>query len=169
VQAQHKRRPFQQRPIKHLRFANITAAVARSALENREGPWAQQESFLRDIRHTGAIDGDTIFHPSSKGPDRICMSLRLFTSETGAVVTQNIDVMETKAANIGSHLSLGTPLRIEVFAYHNKAEAEFEDLDELLIRFVEPYIAKFREVMNHKKFLPGQPVRCHLLQQGLGS
>jgi hypothetical protein len=152
-----------------LRFANITAVVARSALENREGPWAQQESFLRDIRHTGAVDGDAIFHPSSKGPDRICMSLRLFTTELGRAITQNVDVMETKTSNIGSHLSLGTPLRIEAFSYHKrKDECEFEDLDELLIRFVEPYIAKFREVMHHKKFLAGQPVRRCYLTSWLG-
>jgi SH2 domain len=106
----------------------------------------------------GARDGDAIFHPSSKGPDRLSLSIRLF-STAAAPVIQNIDVCETKASKVGNHLTLGTPLRIEVFQYHDKAELEFEDLDEVLVRFVGPYVAKFREVQHHRKFLDLPPVR----------
>jgi hypothetical protein len=87
------------------------------------------------------------------------MSMRLFTTESGVPVTQNIDVLETKSSKVGNHLTLGTPLRIEVFQYHNAQDLEFEDLDELLVRFVGPYTAKFRELQSHRKFSSGAPVR----------
>lgn len=159
LQARNKRRAFQQRPIKHPRFANITAALARSALENREGPWSQQDKFVRDIRPSGAVDGDVVYHPSSKGADRLGMSIRLITTADRVIVTQNIDLMETKSGGVGSHLQLGTPLRIEVFGYHTPGELEFEDLDEVLVAFAEPYCHKLREICAHKKFVTGPPVR----------
>jgi hypothetical protein len=49
TQARFKRRQFQQRPIQHPRFANISAAVARSALANHEGAWGNQDKFLREV------------------------------------------------------------------------------------------------------------------------
>ena len=161
LQAKLKRRAFQQRPIQHPRFANLSAAAARAALANADGAWAGQDKFLREVRHDGARDADAIFHPSSKGSDRLSLSMRLFTASGGHPVIQNVDVLETKSnRGAGGHLTLGTPLKIEVFQYHGALE--FEDLDEVLARFVAPYAARFADVRRHRKFVDATVVRSTL-------
>ena len=158
MQARLKRRQIQHRPIQHPRFANISAAAARAALSNHDGPWGQQDKFRREISQDGATDGDALFSPSSKGADRLSLSIRLF-STADAPIVQNIDLMETKTTKVGTHLTLGTPLKIRVFQYHKDEDLSFDDLDEVLVRFVTPYVHKFAEIRRHKKFVEGPPVR----------
>ena len=86
------------------------------------------------------------------------MSIRLFTTERGATVVTNIDVLETKAAGANAHLTLGTPLKIGVFAHLPQKDCQFEDLDELIARFGHPFAQRFQEIQRHRKYFAGPPV-----------
>ena len=57
------------------------------------------------------------------------------------------DIREGKKK--GGHLSLGTPLKITISTSLKKEET-FEDLDEIMARYVEPLFEKFQEVVNHR-------------------
>ena len=54
---------------------------------------------------------------------------------------------------MGSHLTLGTPLTIEMLG--GKEKETYEDLDEVVARYVEPYVANVKELVRHRKFREG--------------
>ena len=61
----------------------------------------------------------------------------------------HMDVQETKEpGGIGNHLRLGTPLH--VIGPSAKPKDAYEDLDELIARFAEPYIASYRALTSHR-------------------
>lgn len=63
------------------------------------------------------------------------------------------DVQETKKPGaIGAHLKLCTPLTVCTFA--NQEGDAFDDLDELIARYAEPYIASFKTLTKHRCELP---------------
>ena len=58
-----------------------------------------------------------------------------------------MDVKEgSKGRSMGSHLQLGTPLTIATSA----GTEDFEDLDEIVARYVEPYAATVRSIVGHR-------------------
>jgi SH2 domain len=52
---------------------------------------------------------------------------------------------------MGAHLKLGTPLSIDLGGKMEK----YEDLDEVVARYVEPYVENFRALVRHRKFRDG--------------
>ena len=51
-----------------------------------------------------------------------------------------------------AHLRLVTPLTVKLFG---KFELSFDDLDDIVASFVEPIVARFRDVVEHKNFIDG--------------
>lgn len=168
MQAKQKRRAIQNRPITHDRFANLSAAQVRKALIDPQ--WNGIEKFRQTFNPQGATDGDAVFHPSPKGSDRLSLSMRLYTRGNRVPVIQCIDLLETKSQKIGNHLTLGTPLRIAMFDHIDSAASEFEDLDDVLVNFVKPYVERFRDVTAHKHYFPGSQIEVddHLGQVFMG-
>eukprot|EP00892_Ulva_mutabilis_P012129 jgi/Ulvmu1/9289/UM050_0038.1 len=166
--AKQKRRAIQNRPITHDRFANLSAAQVRKALIDPQ--WNGIEKFRQSFNPAGASEGDAVFHPSPKGSDRLSLSMRLFTRGNRVPVVQCIDLLETKSQKLGNHLTLGTPLRIGLFDYLDAASTEFEDLDDVLVNFVRPYVDRFRDVTLHKHYFAGGQIEvdAHLTQAFMG-
>ncbi|OWF42541.1 Transcription elongation factor SPT6 [Mizuhopecten yessoensis] len=87
--------------------------------------------------------GEAIIRPSSKGSDHLTV-----TWKVGEGAMQHIDVKERGKENA---FSLGTTLVI--------GNEEFEDLDEILARHIQPMAALARDIMNfkyHKEFESGK-------------
>ena len=93
--------------------------------------YAQAVEMLKE-----ADIGDAIIRPSSKGNDHLTV-----TWKVGPGCYQHVDVLEEKKAN---SFSLGKKLVIE--------GEDYEDLDEILARFISPMVALVREVMSNKYF-----------------
>ena len=51
-----------------------------------------------------------------------------------------------------AHLRLVTPLTVKLFG---KFELSFDDLDDIVASFVEPIVTRFRDVVDHEKFIEG--------------
>jgi len=60
------------------------------------------------------------------------------------------DVIEgPKGSAVGAHLKLGKPLEIS-FLGANGGFERYEDLDEIIARFVEPYVAQLKQIKGHR-------------------
>ena len=156
LQDRLKKKAFQQRPINHVRFVNLSPKDVKHALIQPK--WNNVDKLRRYCNPAGAQDGDAVFHPSPKGADRLMLSVRLFTRENRAPVIQQIDVLETKSHKMGNHLMLGTPLRIQQFPFLDDEDTQFEDLDDLLVNFVKLYCEKCREVQKFRHFFAGDTI-----------
>lgn len=53
-----------------------------------------------------------------------------------------------KGTAVGAHLKLGRPLEIEHLGF-SKPE-QYEDLDEILARFAEPFVSHIKQIKGHK-------------------
>ena len=74
--------------------------------------------------------------------------MQLYKGSYGPII-QHIDVQElNKPTGVGAHLKLGTPLRVHSAAA--QAEDTYDDLDELIARFAEPYISSFKALVKHR-------------------
>ena len=51
-----------------------------------------------------------------------------------------------------AHLRLVTPLTVKLFG---KFDLSFDDLDDVVASFVEPITARFRDVVEHERFIDG--------------
>ena len=54
-----------------------------------------------------------------------------------------------KGSAVGAHLKLGKPLEISFLGAAGGSE-QYEDLDEILARFVEPYVAQLKQIKGHR-------------------
>ncbi|PVD31669.1 hypothetical protein C0Q70_07087 [Pomacea canaliculata] len=81
-------------------------------------------------------NGDVIVRPSSKGADHLTVTWKVCDG-----ILQHIDVKEEKKENA---FSLGKSLYI--------GEEEFEDLDEIIARHIQPMAATVREIMSYRYF-----------------
>lgn len=105
------------RPRIHPFFQNITHEEA--------------EKILKDKKI-----GDTIFRPSSKGPDHIAMTFKFFDN-----VYVNLDITELEKKNM---MSIGSKLILEKKAY--------DDLDEILSKYVVPLSTYITKLTSSHKF-----------------
>ncbi|RNA09222.1 transcription elongation factor SPT6, partial [Brachionus plicatilis] len=80
--------------------------------------------------------GDAIVRPSSKGTDHLTL-----TWKVGPGCYQHVDILEEKKAN---SFSLGKKLVIQ--------GDDYEDLDEILARFINPMVQLVRDIMSNKYF-----------------
>jgi len=85
----------------------------------------------------GTMDqGEAIIRPSSKGIDHLTVSWKVTEN-----IYQHIDVIEQDKQN---HFSLGKKLWI--------GNQEFEDLDEILARYISPLAANARQILEYKYY-----------------
>ncbi|KAK0178997.1 hypothetical protein PV327_007825 [Microctonus hyperodae] len=80
--------------------------------------------------------GDVIIRPSSKGSDHLSITWNVTND-----ICQHIDVLEEQKDN---EFSLGKKLWI--------GDEEFEDLDEIIARHINPMASNAVELMNHRKY-----------------
>lgn len=70
-----------------------------------------------------------------------------------------------KGSAIGAHLKLGKPLEIAFLGAKDGLE-QYEDLDEILARFAEPFVAHVKQIKCHRQ--AGQSTchaECHVALQ----
>ena len=125
-----KKKQFQDRPIDHPMFKNISHGDAEKMLEPR------------------AI-GSFVFRPSSKGNDHLSLTMKVYDDEYAHFDIKELGKEKGNAGKGSSanHLRLGEQLRID--------REDFEDLDEIIYSFAEP-IGKYHKLMKgHRKFAKG--------------
>jgi len=93
--------------------------------------YSQAVAYLKDMDV-----GDAIIRPSSKGNDHLTVTWKINNN-----CYQHVDVLEEKKQN---SFSIGKRLIIE--------GEDFEDLDEILARYISPMANCVREIMNHKNY-----------------
>ncbi|KAI8357781.1 SH2 domain-containing protein [Blakeslea trispora] len=102
--------------------------------------------LFRPFNHMEAEDylssrqrGDLVIRPSSHGPDHIAITWKVDDD-----VYQHVDVVEVKNKN-----DLHAPARLKI------GDQTFEDLDELIVTYIEAVARKVEELMAHPKYRPG--------------
>lgn len=102
--------------------------------------------LFRPFNHREAEDylatrqrGDLVIRPSSHGPDHIAITWKVDED-----VYQHVDVLEIKNKN-----DVHAPTRLKI------GSQTFEDLDELIVTYVEAIARKVEELMAHPKYLAG--------------
>ncbi|CAL1390765.1 unnamed protein product [Linum trigynum] len=116
---------FKPRMIVHPRFQNITADEAVEFLSNKE-------------------PGESIVRPSSRGPSFLALTLKVYNG-----VYAHKDIVEggKEVKDITSLLRIGKTLKI--------GEDMFEDLDEVIDRYVDPLVVHLKSMLNYRKFRRG--------------
>ncbi|TKY49791.1 Transcription elongation factor SPT6 [Spatholobus suberectus] len=115
---------FVPRMISHPNFQNITADQAKQFLADQEV-------------------GEYIFHPSSRGPCYLTLSLKIFNG-----VYVHKDIAEGgKSHNIKNLLGLGETLKV--------GEETFEDINQVIERYVNPLVVHLKAMINFRKFKKG--------------
>ncbi|KAK9807078.1 hypothetical protein WJX73_001549 [Symbiochloris irregularis] len=130
-----RNREFPHRPIRHPNFKNISMMAATE--EVKDG----------DV-------GTCILRPSPKGPNELCMTLKLHDGMQGPMI-QHLDIREEGKGDkpgIGAHLQLGKPLRVGLKSSEHEA---YEDLDHLIAGFADQYVHSFKQLLKHRKFKEG--------------
>ncbi|KAJ4828465.1 hypothetical protein Tsubulata_018175 [Turnera subulata] len=123
-----EKKHFMSRSIVHPYFKNITRDDAITFLCDK------------DI-------GEFIFHPSSRGPHHLTLSLKVCD---GLCVHKDIIEGEKDLSNIASLLHIGKTLKI--------GDNIFKNLDEVIDKYVEPLANHLSAMMNFKKFKRGSKV-----------
>ena len=123
------------------------------SLENAEDSKSKkQQRYARQITHpdfqnvnfAGAkrwledkgAGSDFLFRPSGKGRDHLTLTIQFFEE-----IYINIDVFERNKTETSA---VGSPLVID--------GEEFDDLDEVIFRYVHPFVDQAREMINYRKF-----------------
>ncbi|XP_010922250.1 transcription elongation factor SPT6-like [Elaeis guineensis] len=116
---------FKPRMIVHPRFQNLTADEAMEYLSDKEA-------------------GESIIRPSSKGPSFLTLTLKIFDG-----VYAHKDIVEggKDHKDITSLLRLGKTLTID--------KDTFEDLDEVMDRYVDPLVNHLKNMLAYRKFRRG--------------
>ena len=114
------------RPIRHPYFKNVTAAEA--AAEILAGPV-----------------GVAIIRPAAKSFKRLYITMCM---PSGMVLNVGVKELGTPKSN----LTLAGPLEVEPIPGH---KFEYEDLDELVVRFIDPIAAAMRALSMHRKWRGG--------------
>ena len=109
-------------------------------------------SFKEAEKMLAAMDlGDCIIRPSSKGQDHLTVTWKVFEN-----IYSHIDIREEGKAN---SFSLGQSLWI--------GNEEFEDLDEIIARHINPMASNSRDILSFKYFRPdtngGDKTKCEQL------
>ncbi|CAM6129610.1 unnamed protein product [Calypogeia fissa] len=122
---EEKRNAFKPRMIVHPQFQNVSLADAVQGLSEK------------DV-------GEVIIRPSSKGPSHLSMTLKFFD---GLYV--HIDIVEggKDSRDLTSFLRLGKTLTI--------GDETFEDLDEVIARYIDPLVGYLKEMLRYRKFKRG--------------
>ena len=116
---------FIARNIDHPLFQNVSAMQAQEYLKTR------------DV-------GDVVLRPSSKGVMNLSLTLKFYDE-----IFLHYDIKEGKKPGVGhtANLALGSPLTID--------GVEYEDLDEVYARHVEPIVSHLKQMIRHRKFRRG--------------
>ncbi|CAA3013552.1 transcription elongation factor SPT6 homolog [Olea europaea subsp. europaea] len=116
---------FKPRMIVHPRFQNITANEAMELLSDKE-------------------PGESVVRPSSRGPSFLTLTLKIYND-----VYAHKDIVEggKEHKDITSLLRIGKTLKI--------GEDTFEDLDEVMDRYVDPLVSHLKAMLNYRKFKKG--------------
>ncbi|CAN0929200.1 Transcription elongation factor SPT6 homolog [Linum grandiflorum] len=116
---------FKPRMIVHPQFQNITSDEAME--------------FLSDME-----PGASIIRPSSRGPSFLTLTLKVYNG-----VYAHKDIVEggKEHKDITSLLRIGKTLKI--------GEDTFEDLDEVIDRYVDPLVVHLKSMLNYRKFRRG--------------
>ncbi len=114
------------RPIRHPYFKNITAAEANSEV-------------------LGGPIGVAVIRPAAKSYKRLYITMCM----PGGLVW-NVGIREMGKPK--GNLTLASPLEVEPIPGH---KFEYEDLDELVVRFIDPVGAAMRALAAHRKWKGG--------------
>ncbi|XP_018470699.1 transcription elongation factor SPT6 homolog isoform X1 [Raphanus sativus] len=119
------RKHFKSRMIVHPRFQNITADQATEYLSDKDF-------------------GESIVRPSSRGLNYLTLTLKI----DGGVYTHK-EIVEggKESKDITSLQRIGKTLTI--------GEDTFEDLDEVMDRYVDPLVSHLKTMLNYRKFRKG--------------
>ncbi|KAJ4828346.1 Transcription elongation factor spt6, partial [Turnera subulata] len=119
------RKHFKPRMIVHPRFQNITADEAMELLSDKD-------------------PGESIIRPSSRGPSYLTLTLKVYDG-----VFAHKDIVEggKEHKDITSLLRIGKTLKI--------GEDVFEDLDEVMDRYVDPLVGHLKAMLGYRKFRRG--------------
>ncbi|ONK61390.1 uncharacterized protein A4U43_C08F29410 [Asparagus officinalis] len=117
---------FKPRMIVHPRFQNLTAEEAKQYLADKDA-------------------GESIIRPSSRGPSFLTLTIKIFDD-----VYAHKDILESGKdhKDITSLLRLGKTLTID--------EKTFEDLDEVMDRYVDPLVSHLKNMLGYRKFKKGK-------------
>ncbi|XP_027352653.1 transcription elongation factor SPT6 homolog isoform X1 [Abrus precatorius] len=116
---------FKPRMIVHPRFQNITADEAMEFLSDKD-------------------PGESIIRPSSRGPSYLTLTLKI---HDGVYAHKDIVEGGKEHKDITSLLRIGKTLKI--------GEDTFEDLDEVMDRYVDPLVTHLKAMLNYRKFRKG--------------
>ncbi|KAF4388005.1 hypothetical protein G4B88_017038, partial [Cannabis sativa] len=116
---------FKPRMIVHPRFQNITADEAMQFLSDKD-------------------PGESVIRPSSRGPSFLTLTLKVYDG-----VYAHKDIVEggKEHKDITSLLRIGKTLKI--------GEDNFEDLDEVMDRYVDPLVGHLKTMLSYRKFKKG--------------
>ncbi|CAI8613762.1 unnamed protein product [Vicia faba] len=122
---ERSKKHFKPRMIVHPRFQNITTDEAYEFLSDKD-------------------PGESIFRPNSKGPSYLTLTLKI---HDGVYAHKEIIEGGKELKDITSLLRIGKTLKI--------GEDTFEDLDEVMDRYVDPLVTHLRTMLNYRKFRTG--------------
>ncbi|GBG67753.1 hypothetical protein CBR_g879 [Chara braunii] len=125
---EQQRKSLKPRMIVHPLFKNLSMDEASEALADK------------DV-------GEVIIRPSSKGPTHLSLTLKFFEG-----LYTHIDIKEggKDIRDPVSFFRLGKTLSI--------GDETYEDLDEVVARYVEPLVTKIRDMLKYRKFKRGTKV-----------
>uniref|UniRef100_A0ACD5XYJ0 Uncharacterized protein n=1 Tax=Avena sativa TaxID=4498 RepID=A0ACD5XYJ0_AVESA len=116
---------FKPRMIVHPHFQNLTAEEANQFLSDKEV-------------------GEKVIRPSSRGPSFLTLTVKF---SDGVYVHKEIDESGKDRKDITSLLRLGKTLTID--------GETFEDLDEVVDRYVDPLVGHLKSMLSYRKFRKG--------------
>ncbi|CAA7015126.1 unnamed protein product [Microthlaspi erraticum] len=116
---------FKSRMIVHPRFQNITADQATEYLSDKDF-------------------GESIVRPSSRGLNYLTLTLKIYD---GVYAHKEIQEGGKENKDITSLQCIGKTLKI--------GEDTFEDLDEVMDRYVDPLVSNLKIMLNYRKFRKG--------------
>lgn len=142
-QEDRRRRDEQRKRLEHVK--TFTARIIQHPSFKNIG-FAECSKILR----ADEVEiGEAIIRPSSHGNDHLTITWKVFED-----ALQHIDVLEEKKPNA---FSVGKRLIIQ--------GEEFEDLDEILARYVAPMAAYVKEMVAHKNFRTEMQLRSQSCSQ----
>ncbi|XP_062180009.1 transcription elongation factor SPT6 homolog isoform X2 [Phragmites australis] len=116
---------FKPRMIVHPHFQNLTAEEAMQFLSDKE-------------------PGEKVIRPSSRGPSFLTLTLKIFDD---VYAHKEITEGGKDHKDITSLLRLGKTLTID--------NETFEDLDEVIDRYVDPLVGHLKSMLSYRKFRKG--------------
>ncbi|KAL9240041.1 hypothetical protein vseg_014304 [Gypsophila vaccaria] len=116
---------FKPRMIVHPRFQNITADEAMKFLADKD-------------------PGESVIRPSLRGPSYLTLTLKIYD---GVFAHKEISEGGKDHKDITSLLRIGKTLKID--------DDTFEDLDEVMDRYIDPLVGHLKAMLNYRKFRKG--------------